>query len=154
LANFHQSLIEITRMPSRKQLIRSMLDRAAKFCLVDISAQCQHPRHNPRHVAVEDCVGLRKGDAKNSSRRIVSDAGERANRFPVTGKTAIMFTHKGLRGTMKIASPPVVAKPRPSREDFLGRSLSERPDIRKSTDEAAVIGNDRVHLCLLQHDFG
>ena len=64
-----------------------------------------------------------------------------------------MQVSDNLRGLVQIASARIVAQAGPASEHVLLGRQRECGNIRKALDEPVVVGNDRGHLGLLQHDF-
>jgi hypothetical protein len=60
--------------------------------------------------------------------------------------------HDHSRGLMEVPSAAVIAQTRPELEDVFQRSAGEAGDVWEGPKEAPVVGNDRRHLRLLQHD--
>ena len=55
-------------------------------------------------------------------------------------------------GPVQVARPRIVAQPLPLRQHLIQRRFSQHPHIRKHVHETLKIGDDGLHLRLLQHD--
>ena len=54
---------------------------------------------------------------------------------------------------MQVARTGVITQPCPQFEHGIERRRGQRIDGRKALEKTLVVGNDRRHLRLLQHDF-
>ena len=113
----------------------------------------KEPREHALDVAVENRDGFAAAEREDSPGRGAANARQRHKRGKAHGKFAAIFSADALRCAMQVACPGVVAKTRPQMQDSVDWSLGESRDIRKARDETLVVGNDRDHLRLLQHDF-
>ena len=64
-----------------------------------------------------------------------------------------MSPHDLFRRFVEVPRTTVIAQPGPEIQNFLFGGLSQGLDIGESLEEAVVIRNDCLDLCLLQHDF-
>ena len=85
---------------------------------------------------------------------LAADAGERGQFGGAAGEVAAMRADNLLRAAVQVARPGVVAEPGPVFDDaFDGRRRQGR-DIGETGEKTLVVGDDRRHLGLLQHDLG
>ena len=68
-------------------------------------------------------------------------------------RAAVQLDHR-LRAGMQVAGACVVAKAGPELEHILQRGRGKLCDGRKAREEARIVGSDRLHGGLLQHDLG
>ncbi len=63
-----------------------------------------------------------------------------------------MFLHDDFGSFLQVAGARVVAKPGPVMQYGVEARARQGLDIGKAFQEAFVVGNDRTHLGLLEHD--
>ena len=100
---------------------------------------------------------------KNRGSDVHAERGNRAGcRPPDTGqgfeflnavrKESLMLRANLLRGFVKVAGPGVIAEPCPQMQHLIHRRCRQYVHVGKARYEPLIIGNDRGHLGLLQHD--
>src|SRR6202022_2462411 len=68
-------------------------------------------------------------------------------------KASVQLVHDYLRALVKISGPIVISEPLPGVKYFGFAGVRQVADRRESLKPALVIGQDRCHLRLLEHEF-
>ena len=114
----------------------------------------EQPRHHPLDIAVDRPSSADRRRSPRSPRRCRRRCRAAcAEPFGVSGKRAAALHHR-LRAGMQVARPRVVAEARPGPQHLLERRRRQLLDRRPALEEPRVIGRDRLHRGLLQHDLG
>ena len=109
-------------------------------------------RENALDVAVEYRTPRAVGERGNRRGGRSADAGQSRQKRCSAGKHAAEARNDDARRRVQQMCTPVISQPAPVFEDPFDRRRRQRVDIGKGRKETLVIGNDRRHLRLLQHD--
>ncbi len=151
-AEIHHRLGEVARAPRRRELGGELPDlrlRAGQFVL-----DREQPRHDALDVAVDRRRARVERDRRDRGRRVGPDARQRGERRLGLGELPAVALRHIFGARVQMARPRVVAEPGPRLENVVERRARERLDARKAREEARVVGRDRLHGGLLQHDLG
>ena len=105
-------------------------------------------------VGVEEGDALPEGEAGDGAGGIWADAFELQQLLHGVGEGAAEAFHHLLRDLVEADCPQVVAKRRPAPDDLAPGRRRQRRGGRERAEELVVLGEDALHLGLLEHDLG
>ena len=99
-------------------------------------------------------AALIEGNGGDRGGGIGADARKRAQRRLARREMAAMALDHGPGAGVQVAGAGVIAEPCPGFQHLLERGRGQALDRRPARQEARVVGRDRAHRRLLQHDLG
>jgi tripartite-type tricarboxylate transporter receptor subunit TctC len=151
-AEVHQRLGEIARPPRRHQRLHARAD--VRLGGRQGGLDREQSRHHPLDIAVDRRGAGTEGDRGDGGRRVGTDAGQVGKFRLARRKMPAVTRHHRSGAGVQVARAGVVAKPGPELEHVIEIRGSERAHVRPALRETLVIGGDRLHRRLLQHDLG
>ena len=114
----------------------------------------EKPGDHPRDIAVYRGHGPGKSDAENGVGRVFSYPWKSQEGLPVLRKGASPSENDLLCRGMEVSGSGIVAQVLPEFQDLIRPRFRKGPYRWKSREKAEIIGDNRVHLSLLEHDLG
>ena len=108
---------------------------------------------HPFYVAIQYGSPLLEGLGKDGRSGGATNAGQGLELFQVTGKLASVLFNDLLRRLLEITGAGIVTKAGPMAEHVIHRGRGERFHVWKALHKSFEVGDNRIDLGLLQHDF-
>ena len=150
--DLHQGLVEISRL-----LLRH--NRRQRFCKPPLGGRFQNVAvilrrsgQNPQHISVHRRNRLPEGDGRDGPRRVWADPRQRQNVRIMLRHLPLPALHDLPGGLLHIPDPVIVSQPFPQLQQTVLWTIRQAGDIRQFSEKPLVIGFDRFHPGLLQHD--
>ncbi len=153
-AELHQRLVEIAGPRTLDERVGELPQRGFAGAISRGAFDGVKPREDPGHVSIDQRSLLAKGDRRDGSGGVATEAGQGAQPVHRLRQQAAMLRHDHLRRAVQIARTRVVAEPSPQAEHFGQRRACERVHRGKALEKAPVVGNHGADLRLLQHHLG
>ena len=109
-------------------------------------------REHAFDVAVQNRVALAKGEGENRASGGAADAGQRRHGFHGAREAAAVLAHNLLGGFLQVARAGVVAESGPVVQHAVEFGARQGLHSRETFQKTLVIGDNRAHLGLLEHD--
>lgn len=151
-AQVHHRLVVISGALGRGQGLGQLPQLLLAGTALRRQWQGDQPCQYPPHIAIEDGVVLAQPQRQDGARSGAADAGQGGHLCLRLRKNAAMLAEDLLRCLVQVAATGVVAKPSPQVQHIIEWRRRQGGDIREARHKALVIGDDRGHLRLLQHD--
>ena len=113
----------------------------------------QQAAEYPEHISVHGRLRLIVRNAENGSGGVGSDPRQRDQVTAGIRRLSIIAGHDFPDPLLQVAGPRIVAQPLPGRQEVLLRRFRQGSNVRKPLQKPVIVGNDRFHAGLLQHDF-
>jgi len=136
------------------QIFRQLPEPRVRLLLLRIFGDAENAGQDADDIAIQNRRRLIEGDAADRSGGVAADAGQRQNLLELFRKFPAVFIHDELRGLLQIADARVIAESFPEFVDFGRRRARGSLYGRQFLQPAVPERDDRLHLRLLQHDFG
>ena len=126
----------------------------AGFLLTRIFGDAEEAGEHADHISVENRRRLIESDAEHGAGRVAANAGQGDKIIVFFRKTSAVPIHDHSRGPLQIIGACVIAESFPELQHFFSSSARQRLHRRQFAHPASPVGNDRLDLRLLEHDFG
>jgi hypothetical protein len=147
-------LVKVSWVSSGEETLKFLFRNAAETELVKMALERSQACQHPRDVAVEHEVGQVEGNTQDRPCRVIADPRKGTRLVVVAREASTKLLRQDLRAEMHIPGAAVIAQARPDFEHFLEGSLRQPRYVGKGPEEAAIVGDDRCHLGLLEHHLG
>ena len=112
----------------------------------------EKPRQHPQHVAVHRRRPAPEGDGGNGGGGVGADSRQAAQVLLVVGEPSAQVAGDDGGAAQQVARPGVVSEALPGVQHLVGGGGGQRRDVGPAGQEVVVVGDDRRHACLLEHD--
>ena len=150
-AKVHHGLRIVTRARIRRQ--RRCVHADDRFRLGQRHRNCKQPSDNSLNICVNYDGFLIKRNSCYRCCRVSADTRQPHQRRRIARKSPAMVAHHCARAGMQVARPRIIAKPGPFLHDRRNRRGGQRANCWPACQKPRVIGLDRRHSRLLEHDF-
>ncbi len=142
-------MIEIPRPVPGEQIPCQLLQVFESGRSPGVSLQGEKAGEDPFDVSVQGRVGLFKGNAEDSARRVLADAGELGEGLKILREFSAVLGEDHPGRLVQVPRTGVVAHPLPDFQDgFRGRG-GENLQVWKTFQEFSVVGKGRLDLGLM-----
>ncbi len=148
----HDPVIEISRVFGGDDLFCQIMDLSLGTALINGPLDSVQTAQDPLCIAVHSRESLIEGETQDGSGGIGSDTWQTNEFIPGVGDLTLQSFHKLLSCSVQMARPGIVAHILPCFQHLLKRCLCQGLNGGELLQESVVVGNDRVHLGLLEHD--
>ena len=129
------------------------MDLALRFRFAKIGFQSIETCHNSINIAIHGCNRLPIRDTGYSSRCVGTDPCEYLQTCCRFGKLSAHLVANGVGGLMHMDRSAIIPKALPKFHQIIETCISKITDGWKAGQKSLIIGNNRHHPCLLQHNF-
>ena len=152
-AQIHQRLIEVAWSLRVDQFPHDRFKNFPAGWFGDVGIDFEQPAHDAHDVSVDCRLRYLESDAGDGACCIRSDALQLSDFLRILRENTIVIGDDLLRRFLHVLDTRIITQPFPRLQDRVFRRCRQRCDVREFIQEIMIIRDDRIHPCLLQHDF-
>src|SRR5258705_1785411 len=151
-AEVHEGLIVVIGASGRYQRFREVPHRLLTAQPLEPSRAEEDPAEHAPHVGIDERGVLAVGEGEDGARRVTADAAQALEGGPVIGKLAGVAGHRLAGDAVQAPRAPIVAERAPRLRHVARAGPGEVLEGGIAREELLVLGDDAIHLGLLEHD--
>ena len=161
-AQFHQRLIEVRTVSLARslsprggpdQVLREPPEPGVGLFSARIFGDTEEAGEHANDIAVEDRSRLIERNTTDCAGGVTADAGQGDPFVELFRKPPPVPIDNGPCGLLKVSRAQIVSKTFPEFEDGIGSGAGQRAHVRQVAHPTLPVGDDRLDLGLLEHDF-
>src|SRR5262245_31147860 len=114
----------------------------------------EHPAEDAADIGVDQRGVLAVGEGQDRACRVASDARHAATGRAVRRQPAVIARYRLARDAVEAPGAPIVAERAPHARHLATLGARQILHGRIAREELAILGDDPIDLCLLEHDLG
>src|SRR5499425_2145242 len=151
-AEVHEGLIVVIGAARGHERFREVPDDFVPAQPLEPAWPEEDAAEDPSHVGIHEGGVPAVGEGENGPRRVASDPRHAQERGAVVGEPARVACHRLARDAVQAAGAAVVAEGTPRLRHLSRAGLRELREGGIAREELVILGDDAIHLRLLQHD--
>ncbi len=150
----HPGFVGCSGVVVEQEGIRKLLQLFACGGAGDVVGECQQTREDTDDVALQHGQWQAEGKGCDRGSAVGSEAWQRGQEGGIGRQLAAVVVHQEFSRCMDMARAGVVAEAFPLFQHILQGGGGQSGDMGEAFQKALEIGDDRIHLGLLQHNLG